>query len=426
MSQILSKEKNVVKFNLEIEANVFDDAIKSAYQKNRGKFNIQGFRKGKATQAMIEKMYGEAVFYDDAIDIVFPPAYSNAIKELELEVIDRPSVDIESIGKGEKLVMLVEVQVKPDVTVGEYKGLEVKKVESEVTDEDIDHELGHRLEEHARLVVIEDRPVRNGDIIRLDFSGSVDGVLFDGGTAEDFELTVGANSFIPGFEEQLVGLAIGEKKDIQVTFPEDYHSEDLKGKPAVFAVKVNEIKEKQVPELDDEFVSETTEFETVDELKSNIRESLASGKLEYAQNMMKNELVLKLAEVTEVEIPEVMIQNEIQAMIGDFEQNLRYQGLNLDSYFAYSQTTRESLAENMRPDARTRVKVSLGMAQVAKLEGISATEEDFDKEYQKLADMYKMDIEQIKSIFKSSDMGLEHSIISRKTMDFLLENSKLI
>ncbi len=426
MSQILSKEKNVVKFNLEIEANVFDDAIKSAYQKNRGKFNIQGFRKGKATQAMIEKMYGEAVFYDDAIDIVFPPAYSNAIKELELEVIDRPSVDIESIGKGEKLVMLVEVQVKPDVTVGEYKGLEVKKVESEVTDEDIDHELGHRLEEHARLVVIEDRPVRNGDIIRLDFSGSVDGVLFDGGTAEDFELTVGSNSFIPGFEEQLVGLAIGEKKDIQVTFPEDYHSEDLKGKPAVFAVKVNEIKEKQVPELDDEFVSETTEFETVDELKSNIRESLASGKLEYAQNMMKNELVLKLAEVTEVEIPEVMIQNEIQAMIGDFEQNLRYQGLNLDSYFAYSQTTRESLAENMRPDARTRVKVSLGMAQVAKLEGISATEEDFDKEYQKLADMYKMDIEQIKSIFKSSDMGLEHSIISRKTMDFLLENSKLI
>ncbi len=426
MSQILSKEKNVVKFNLEIEANVFDDAIKSAYQKNRGKFNIQGFRKGKATQAMIEKMYGEAVFYDDAIDIVFPPAYSNAIKELELEVIDRPSVDIESIGKGEKLVMLVEVQVKPDVTVGEYKGLEVKKVESEVTDEDIDHELGHRLEEHARLVVIEDRPVRNGDIIRLDFSGSVDGVLFDGGTAEDFELTVGANSFIPGFEEQLVGLAIGEKKDIQVTFPEDYHSEDLKGKPAVFAVKVNEIKEKQVPELDDEFVSETTEFETVDELKSNIRESLASGKLEYAQNMMKNELVLKLAEVTEVEIPEVMIQNEIQAMIGDFEQNLRYQGLNLDSYFAYSQTTRESLAENMRPDARTRVKISLGMAQVAKLEGISATEEDFDKEYQKLADMYKMDIEQIKSIFKSSDMGLEHSIISRKTMDFLLENSKLI
>lgn len=426
MSQILSKEKNVVKFNLEIEANVFDDAIKSAYQKNRGKFNIQGFRKGKATQAMIEKMYGEAVFYDDAIDIVFPPAYSNAIKELELEVIDRPSVDIESIGKGEKLVMLVEVQVKPDVTVGEYKGLEVKKVESEVTDEDIDHELGHRLEEHARLVVIEDRPVRNGDIIRLDFSGSVDGVLFDGGTAEDFELTVGSNSFIPGFEEQLVGLAIGEKKDIQVTFPEDYHSEDLKGKPAVFAVKVNEIKEKQVPELDDEFVSETTEFETVDELKSNIRESLASGKLEYAQNMMKNELVLKLAEVTEVEIPEVMIQNEIQAMIGDFEQNLRYQGLNLDSYFAYSGTSRESLAENMRPDARTRVKVSLGMAQVAKLEGISATEEDFDKEYQKLADMYKMDIEQIKSIFKSSDMGLEHSIISRKTMDFLLENSKLI
>ncbi|MDO5063278.1 MAG: trigger factor, partial [Peptostreptococcaceae bacterium] len=253
MSQILSQEKNVVKFSLEIEADAFENAVQKAYQKNKGKFNIQGFRKGKATRAMIEKLYGEGVFYDEAIDIVFPEAYSTAVKDLKLEVIDRPSVDIESIGKGEKLVMTVEVQVKPEVKLGDYKGLEVTKVASEVTDEDIDHEIGHMLENNARLIAIEDRPVKDGDIILLDFLGKVDGVAFEGGKAENYELTVGSQSFIPGFEEQLIGLEIGQEKDIEVKFPEEYHSEDLKGKDAVFTVKVNEIKEKQVPALDDDF-----------------------------------------------------------------------------------------------------------------------------------------------------------------------------
>lgn len=426
MSQILSQEKNVVKFNLEIEADAFESAVQKAYQKNKNKFNIQGFRKGKATRAMIEKLYGEGVFYDEAIDIVFPEAYSATIKELGLDVIDRPSVDIESIGKGEKLVMTVEVQVKPEVTLGEYKGLEVKKVESEVTDEDIDHEISHMLEDHARLIAIEDRAVKDQDMILLDFLGKVDGVPFEGGKAENYELTVGSKSFIPGFEEQLIGLEIGQEKDIEVKFPEDYHSEDLKGKDAVFTVKVNEIKEKQVPVLDDEFVTEATEFETVDELKKSIVEKMKDQKAEYAQNAMKNEVVVKLADVAEVEIPPVMIYNEIDAMIRDFEQNLRYQGLDLESYFNYSGTTREQLSDNMKADAEKRVKMSLAIEQVAKLENITVTEEDLDKEYQKMAEMYKMEVDKIKDIFKNADMGLSSSIVSRKTVDFLLENSKLI
>lgn len=426
MSQILSHEKNVVKFSLEIEADAFENAIQKAYQKNKGKFNIQGFRKGKATRAMIEKLYGEGVFYDEAIDLVFPEAYTSAIEELELDVIDRPSVDIESIGKGEKLVMTVEVQVKPEVKLGEYKGLEVSKVESEVTDEDIDHEIGHMLENNARLVAIEDRPVKDGDIILFDFLGKVDGVAFDGGKAENYELTVGSGSFIPGFEEQLVGLEIGQEKDIEVRFPEEYHSEDLKGKDAVFTVKVNEIKEKQIPALDDDFVAEATEFETVEELRKSIADDMKNKKAEYAQNAMRNEVVSKLADVAEVEIPQVMVDNEVEAMFRDFEQNLRYQGLDLESYFKYSGTSREDLAENMKGDAEKRVKISLALEAVSKLENITATEEDLNEEYQKMADMYKMEVEKIKEIFKTADNGLTRSIVSRKTVDLLLDNSKSI
>ncbi len=426
MSQLLSQEKNVVKFSLEIEATAFEEAIQKAYQKNKSKFNIQGFRKGKATRAMIEKLYGEAVFYDEAIDIVFPKAYSDAIKELALEVIDRPSIDFDSIGKGQNLVMTVEVQVKPEIKLGEYKGLEVTKVESEVTDEDVEHEIGHVLEKHARLVAVEDRPVKEGDIILLNFEGKVDGVPFEGGKAENYELVVGSKSFIPGFEEQLVGLSIGEEKDIEVVFPEEYHSEELAGKPAVFSVKVNEIKEKQLPEVDNDFVTEATEFETVEEWRKDIADKMKDAKAEFAQNTMKNEVVSKLTDIVEVEVPAVMIENEIDAMMRDFEQNLSYQGLNLDQYFLYSGTSRDDLAENMREDAEKRVKIGLALEKIAKEENIVATEEDFEQEYQKMADMYKMDLEQIKSIFKNAEQNLSGSIVSRKTADFLFDNSKLI
>ncbi len=295
-----------------------------------------------------------------------------------------------------------------------------------MTDEDVEHEIGHVLEKHARLVAVEDRPVKEGDIILLNFEGKVDGVPFEGGKAENYELVVGSKSFIPGFEEQLVGLSIGEEKDIEVVFPEEYHSEELAGKPAVFSVKVNEIKEKQLPEVDNDFVTEATEFETVEEWRKDIADKMKDAKAEFAQNTMKNEVVSKLTDIVEVEVPAVMIENEIDAMMRDFEQNLSYQGLNLDQYFLYSGTSRDDLAENMREDAEKRVKIGLALEKIAKEENIVATEEDFEQEYQKMADMYKMDLEQIKSIFKNAEQNLSGSIVSRKTADFLFDNSKLI
>ncbi len=426
MNQIISQDKNIVKFNLEVSAEEFAKAVEAAYKKNRAKFNIQGFRKGKATKAMIEKLYGEGVFYDEAIDIVFPSAYEKAVKELELDVIDRPSADIESIGKDEGLKMTITVPVKPEVKLGDYKGLEITKVDGEVTEEDINHEIQHLLDDNARLAVAEGRPVKEGDIILLDFLGKVDGEPFEGGEAKNFELTIGSGSFIPGFEEQLVGAEIGQEFDIKVTFPQEYHAEELKGQEAVFTVTVNEIKEKQVPEFNDEFVSETSEFETVDELKEDMRAKMAVNKKEYAQNAMKNEAVSKLAEITEVEIPEVLIANEIETMMRDFEQNLKYQGMDLESYFNYTSSTKEQLADQMKDDAAMRVKMGLALEELAKLEEITATEEDLDKEYQKMAEMYKLDVEQIKNIFKTSDLGIESTIVSGKAADFLLANCKFI
>lgn len=426
MSEILSQEKNVIKFNLEIDNKTFTDAIEKAYQKNKGKFNIQGFRKGKASKAMIEKLYGEGVFFDDAIDIVFPDAYSKAIKDLKVEVIDRPAIaDIPSIGKDKDLVITVEVQIKPEIKLQDYKGLEITKVEEEVTDEDIMHEIDHMRDRNSRLVPVEDRPVKDQDIVLLDFLGKVDGVAFEGGKAENYELVVGSNVFIPGFEEQLIGMSVGEEKDINVTFPEDY-SDELKGKDAVFTVKINDIKEKQVPELDDDFVSEASEFETVEELKADLKSKMQDRKKAFAINTMKNEVVLKLAETAEVEIPEVMVENEIEGMIRDFEQSLRQQGMDLDSYLKYTENTMSSLKDQMREDATMRVKMALAVEEVAKLENITATEEDLEAEYKQLAEMYKMEVEQIKNIFGNASFGIEKTIVSRKTTDFLIENSKLI
>lgn len=427
MGKILSQEKNLVKLQLEINSEDFNKAVEKAYQKNKGKFNIQGFRKGKVSKAMIEKMYGEGVFYDDAIEIAFPDEYSKTINELKLEVIDRPSItEIVSIGKNENLVLNVEVLVKPDIKLKEYKGIEITKVEEEVTDEDIQHEIDAMLDKNSRALTIEDRPVKEGDITSINFVGKIDGEYFEGGKGENFELVIGSKTFIPGFEDQMIGMSLNEEKEIKVTFPEDYHAEELKSKDAVFEVKVLEIKEKQVPNFDDEFVSESTEFETVDELKNDLKSKMQERKKNFAENTMKNEIISKIADEAEVEIPDVMIENEIDAMIRDFEQNLRYQGLDFETYLKYTDSTRESISEQMRDDAIKRVKMALAVEEVAKLEGITATEDELNDEYKKLADMYKMDIEQIKNIFKNSSLGFEKTIISRKTADFLLENSKLI
>ena len=427
MNQILKQENNTVTLKITVGSEAFENACKQAYNKNKGQFNIPGFRKGKATRAVIEKMYGEGVFFEDAIDIVFPEAYRNAVEELKLEVIDRPSLDIEEIGKGKDLVMVINVQVKPEVKLGEYKGLEVKQVSAEVTEEDVETEINKMQEQNARMVTVEDRPVSDKDSILLNFCGSVDGVEFEGGKAENYSLVVGSNTFIPGFEEQLIGMNAGDSKDVVVTFPEDYHSEDLKGKEAVFAVEINEIKETQLPHIDDEFVKDTTEFETLEELKNDIRAKAAENKKKSAEDAMKNEVVEKLAENIEVEIPEVMVKNEVDNMLKDFENNLRYQGMDLNTYYQYTGTSKEILEDQMKEDAEKRVRISLAVDAVSKSEGVEATEEDMEAEYKKMADIYKLEVEKIKEIFQNSqDEAIKSTIVTRKTVDLLLENAKLV
>lgn len=427
MNQILKQENNTVTLKITVGSEAFENACKQAYNKNKGQFNIPGFRKGKATRAVIEKMYGEGIFFEDAIDIVFPEAYRNAVEELKLEVIDRPSLDIEEIGKGKDLVMVINVQVKPEVKLGEYKGLEVKEVSAEVTEEDVEAEIKKMQEQNARMVTVEDRPVSDKDSILLNFCGSVDGVEFEGGKAENYSLVVGSNTFIPGFEEQLIGMNAGDSKDVVVTFPEDYHSEDLKGKEAVFAVEINEIKETQLPHIDDEFVKDTTEFETLEELKNDIRAKAAENKKKSAEDAMKNEVVEKLAENIEVEIPEVMVKNEVDNMLKDFENNLRYQGMDLNTYYQYTGTSKEILEDQMKEDAEKRVRISLAVDAVSKSEGVEATEEDMEAEYKKMADIYKLEVEKIKEIFQNSqDEAIKSTIVARKTVDLLLENAKLV
>ena len=427
MNQILKQENNTVTLKITVGSEAFENACKQAYNKNKGQFNIPGFRKGKATRAVIEKMYGEGIFFEDAIDIVFPEAYRNAVEELKLEVIDRPSLDIEEIGKGKDLVMVINVQVKPEVKLGEYKGLEVKQVSAEVTEEDVETEINKMQEQNARMVTVEDRPVSDKDSILLNFCGSVDGVEFEGGKAENYSLVVGSNTFIPGFEEQLIGMNAGDSKDVVVTFPEDYHSEDLKGKEAVFAVEINEIKETQLPKIDDEFVKDTTEFETLEELKNDIRTKAAESKKKSAEDAMKNEVVEKLAENIEVEIPEVMVKNEVDNMLKDFENNLRYQGMDLNTYYQYTGTSKEILEDQMKEDAEKRVRISLAVDAVSKSEGVEATEEDMEAEYKKMADIYKLEVEKIKEIFQNSqDEAIKSTIVARKTVDLLLENAKLV
>lgn len=427
MNQILKQENNTVTLKITVGSEAFENACKQAYNKNKGQFNIPGFRKGKATRAVIEKMYGEGIFFEDAIDIVFPEAYRNAVEELKLEVIDRPSLDIEEIGKGKDLVMVINVQVKPEVKLGEYKGLEVKEVSAEVTEEDVEAEIKKMQEQNARMVTVEDRPVSDKDSILLNFCGSVDGVEFEGGKAENYSLVVGSNTFIPGFEEQLIGMNAGDSKDVVVTFPEDYHSEDLKGKEAVFAVEINEIKETQLPKIDDEFVKDTTEFETLEELKNDIRAKAAENKKKSAEDAMKNEVVEKLAENIEVEIPEVMVKNEVDNMLKDFENNLRYQGMDLNTYYQYTGTSKEILEDQMKEDAEKRVRISLAVDAVSKSEGVEATEEDMEAEYKKMADIYKLEVEKIKEIFQNSqDEAIKSTIVTRKTVDLLLENAKLV
>ena len=426
-AEFIKREKNEVTLKLTIASKEFEIANKKAYDKLKGRFNIPGFRKGKAPMKIIEAQYGKGVFFEEAINEIFPVAFEAAVKEHSLDVVDRPSIDVEKMGAGEELVIVATVTVKPEFSLGEYKGIEIEKVTAEVAKEAVEAEMKKLQEKNARLIVVEDRGVQENDMVSMNFKGTVDGVEFPGGTAENYSLVVGSKTFIPGFEDQMIGMNIGEEKDVNVTFPTEYHEESLAGKDAVFKVTVNEIKVKEMPELDDEFAKDVSEFETLAELEKDMAEKLEKFEKENAENQMKNAVLDKLIEATEIEIPDAMVENQIDNMIYDFDYQLRYQGLSLENYLKFTNTKKEDLRTQMRDDALNRVKGSLIMEAIAKQENLVASDEEFDKEVSQMAENYKMEVEKLKKSLREEDKEyIKETIGAKKTMDFLLENSKLV
>ncbi len=424
--QIEKLEHNMVKLTIEVDADKFVKAMKEAYNKEKGKINMPGFRKGKVPMAYLEKMYGPEMFYEDAVNTVINTEYPAAAAESGLEITSQPKIDVVQVEKGKNLIFTAEVAVKPEVTLGEYKGIEVAKAEIEVTDEEISAELVKEQEKNAREIAVEDRAVADGDIVNLDYSGSCDGVKFEGGTAEDQTLVIGSHSFIEGFEEQLIGHNIGEEFDINVTFPEEYHAPDLAGKAAVFAIKLNGIKVKELPAIDDDFAQDVSEFDTLDDMKADIKAKLTEQKEKAAKTDKENAVVDKIIENAEMDIPEAMIDSETENMVNDFAQRIQYQGLTLDQYFQFTGMTMDKLKEEMQPQAKKAIQTRLVLEAIVAAENIEATEEDLDAEYGKMAEMYQMEVEQIKQILGTQADGMKKDIAVQKAVTFVTEAAKEI
>ena len=401
--QVEKLEKNMAKLTIEASAEDFEKAIQKVYLKARGKINIPGFRKGKAPRKLIEKMYGTGVFYEDAANDLIPTAYAEALKDCDLEIVSRPEINVTQIESGKPFIFTAEVAVKPEVTLGEYKGVEVEKSNVEVTDEDINKEVDKERENNSRTIDVDDRAVESGDIIKLDFDGSVDGVPFAGGKAENYTLTIGSGSFIPGFEDQLIDTKIGEDKDVTVTFPEDYHEKSLAGKEAVFKCKVNAITVKELPDADDEFASEVSEFETLAEYKEDIKKKLTEKKEKEARAKKEAQAVEKAVENATMEIPDAMIDTQVQSMMEDFARRMQSQGLSLEQYFQFTGMDAKKMHDQMKPEALKRIQNSLVLEAVAKAENIEISDEKVDEEIAKMAEAYKMEVEKLKGIIGDSE-----------------------
>lgn len=396
-------EKNLVKLTFEVSAEDFEKAVQQVYLKNKNKINIPGFRKGKAPRAIIEKEYGTGVFYDDAINAVLPAAYEAAVKEENLDVVAKPEIDVEDIKKGEPLVFTALVTTKPEVVLGDYKGVEIEKIEYNVTDEDVEKEIENARKMNARLISVEDRAVENGDITVIDFEGFVDGVAFDGGKGENYELEIGSGNFIPGFEEAMIGMQIGVEGDVNVTFPEEYHAEKLAGKDATFKVTVHEIKVRELPEVDDDFASEVSEFETLDEYKTNIRKTLEEKAEQRTKSETEEAVISKAVENADIEIPDAMIESRIDFMVQDYAQRLAYQGMNLDIYLKYSGMTMEQLRMQFRGQAAKQVKGSLVLEAVADAENIEVGAEEYEMHIADMAKQYNMDSDKLKELIQENE-----------------------
>lgn len=419
-------EKNLVKLTFEVSAEEFDKAIGQVYKKNAKKFNVPGYRKGKAPRKIIEKYYTAAVFYDEAVNSVLPDAYEAAVKEAELDVVARPEIDVEEIKAGEPVVFTALVTTKPEVKLGDYKGIEVDKIDYTVTDEDVDKDIEAARNKNARLITVDDRAVENGDIAVIDFEGFVDGVAFEGGKGEDYDLEIGSGTFIPGFEEQLVGAQTDADVEVKVTFPEEYHSDSLAGKDAVFKVKVKEIKMRSLPELDDDFASEVSEFDTLDEYKADVRKKLEEAAENKAKSETENAIIDKAIENAEFDIPEAMLETQIDNIVRDFSQRLAYQGMNLDMYMQYTGQTSETFRAQFTEQAKKQISGSLVLEAIQKAEGIEAGPEEIELHLVDMSKKYNMELDKLKEALSDIDMeNIKKEIEMQKTIDMIVNNASV-
>ena len=418
------EEKNMVKLVIEASAEEFEAGLNAAYNKNKNKISVPGFRKGKAPRKMIEQLYGSQIFFEDAANEIIPDAYADAAKESGLDIVSQPKVSIEQLEAGKPFIFAAEVAVRPEVELGEYKGVEVTKADAEVTDADVEEELKKVQDQNSRTVSVEDRAVKDGDMTTIDFEGFIDGEAFEGGKGENYPLTIGSHSFIDTFEEQMIGMNIGEEKELNVTFPEDYHAENLKGKPATFKVTVKEIKEKQLPELDDDFAQDVSDFDTLAEYKDDLKKKIAERKESEAKAKKESEAIEKVVEAAKMDIPQAMIDTQVNRMLEDFAMRLQQQGLSVEQYFQYTGMTADKIMEEMKPEAVKRIKNSLVLEAVAKAENIEVSEEEFEAELQKMADMYKMEIEKIKEFMQDAEAKqMKDDIAIQKAVELIVSSA---
>lgn len=429
MTEIKKQEKNIVYFDLTIPAEEIKKAEMEVYKKNKGYFNVPGFRKGKAPKKIIENLYGEGIFFEDAINNVLPKMYEEAVEELKLDVIDQPNVDVEEFNHGQDVVVNIDVQVKPEVKLGKYKGVEIEKVPTEVSDELIENEIEKERHLNARVINIDDRPAQDGDKVNIDFEGKVDGVAFDGGSAQDQELELGSGSFIPGFEEAIVGHSVGESFDINVTFPEDYFTEELQGKEAVFTITLHSISQEELPEVDDEFIKDISEFDTVEEYKEDLRKKKTEEVENNAKSIRSSRVLDKVVEGMEVDLPPVMVDNAIEEQIRNMDYNMRSQGIALDQYLNMLGQSMDDFKASMRPEAEKEVLRSLALEAIIAVEDFEVSDEEMEKEAREAAAKYfgadeeKQD-EMVKTMLEGNTDLLRKDLVGRKAIDFLLENLK--
>ena len=422
--QVENLEKNMAKLTIEVPASEFEKALQSAYNKQKKSISVPGFRKGKVPRQMVEKMYGPEIFYEDAANELIPTAYEEELKNCDLEIVSRPTVDIVQIKKGENFIFTAEVAVKPEVTLGEYKGMEVDKTSTRVTQKEVEAKIKEEAEKNARTVTVEGRPVQDGDEVILDFEGFVDGEAFEGGKGENYPLTIGSGSFIPGFEEQLVGAEAEKEVEVKVTFPEEYHAEELKGKDAVFKCTIHEIKEKQIPEIDDEFAAEVSEFDTLDEYKADVKAKIKEQKENEGKQKKEDQAVEKAVANATMEIPEAMIDEQVRQMVNEFAQNMQYQGISFEQYCQITGMTLEKIQEETRPQAVKRIEIRLVLEAIAKAENIEVTEERLDEEIKKMAESYNMEADKLKELMGEEEKKqMMEDIAVQDAVTFLVENA---